>query len=98
MSARRKSPRKRPPNERGIALILVMGSITLLTVFFWIPIVLSRPFVLWKALLVGAMIGLAVLAFVVPVASAFFNFDAPAPLVWQSLAVGLVGAAGVEAV
>ena len=72
------------------------ATITLLTVFFWILIVLARPFVLWKALLVGAMIGLAVLAFTVPVASAFFNFDAPAPLVWQSLAVGLVGAAVVE--
>ena len=33
MSARRKTPRKRRPNERGIALILVLGSITLLTVF-----------------------------------------------------------------
>ena len=74
------------------------ATITLLTVFFWILIVLSRPFVLWKALLVGAMIGLAVLAFVVPFAATFFNFDAPAPLVWQSLGVGLVGAAVVEAI
>jgi cation-transporting ATPase E len=72
------------------------ATITLLTVFFWILIVLARPFVLWKALLVGAMIGLAVLAFVVPVARTFFNFYAPSALVWQSLVIGLVGAAVVE--
>ncbi|GAB3053634.1 HAD-IC family P-type ATPase [Intrasporangium mesophilum] len=74
------------------------ATITLLTVFFWILIVLARPFVLWKALLVGSMIALAVLAFVVPFAATFFNFDAPASLVWQSLAVGVVGAAVVEAI
>ncbi len=74
------------------------ATITLLTVFFWILIVLARPFVLWKALLVASMIGLAVLAFVVPFAANFFNFDAPASLVWQSLAVGVVGAAVVEAI
>jgi len=72
------------------------ATITLLAVFFWILIVLARPFVLWKGVLVGAMIGLAVLAFVVPMARTFFNFDAPPALVWQSLAVGLVGAAVVE--
>ncbi|MFT3775372.1 MAG: type II secretion system protein GspK [Minicystis sp.] len=33
MSARRKTPRKRRADQRGIALILVLGSITLLTVF-----------------------------------------------------------------
>jgi cation-transporting ATPase E len=44
------------------------------------------------------MIALAVLAFVVPFAATFFNFDAPAPLVWQSLAVGVVGAAVVETI
>jgi cation-transporting ATPase E len=74
------------------------ATITLLVVFFWILIVLARPFRPWKVALVGAMIGIAVLAFVVPVARTFFNFDAPAPLVWQSLAVGAVGAALVELV
>ncbi|GAA2165015.1 HAD-IC family P-type ATPase [Humibacillus xanthopallidus] len=74
------------------------ATITLLVVFFWILIVLARPFRPWKVVLVGSMIGLAVLAFTVPFARTFFNFDAPAPLVWQSLAVGAVGAALVELV
>ena len=74
------------------------ATITLLVVFFWILIVLSRPFRPWKVALVGAMIGLAVLAFAIPFARTFFNFDAPAPLVWQSLLIGAVGAALVELV
>jgi cation-transporting ATPase E len=74
------------------------ATITLLTVFFWILVVLSRPFRLWKAVLVGAMVGLAATAFLWPIAAQFFNLDAPLPLVWQSLAVGAVGAALVEGI
>ncbi|MFM6850689.1 MAG: ATPase, partial [Terrabacter sp.] len=74
------------------------ATITLLAVFFWILAVLARPFLAWKAGLVAAMVGLAVLAFVVPLAARFFNLDAPASLLWQSLAIGLVGVAVVEAV
>jgi len=74
------------------------ATITLLTVFFWILVVLSRPFRLWKAALVATMVGLATTAFLWPFAAQFFNLDAPLPLVWQSLAVGAVGAALVEAI
>jgi cation-transporting ATPase E len=74
------------------------ATITLLAVFFWILVVLARPFLAWKAGLVAAMVGLAVLAFVVPFAAQFFNLDAPAALLWQSLAIGVVGAALVEGV
>ncbi|MEW1954518.1 HAD-IC family P-type ATPase [Terrabacter sp. NPDC080008] len=74
------------------------ATITLLTVFFWILAVLARPFRPWKAALLAAMVALAVGAFLVPAAAAFFDLDAPLPLVWQSLAIGIVGAAVVEVV
>lgn len=74
------------------------ATITLLTVFFWILAVLARPFRPWKAALVAAMVGLAVGAFLVPAAAQFFYLDAPLPLVWQSLAVGVAGAVLVEVV
>ena len=74
------------------------ATITLLVVFFWILVVLARPFLLWKAALVIAMVAVAVLAFAVPVARTFFTFEAPAALVWPSLAIGVVGAVLVELV
>jgi cation-transporting ATPase E len=74
------------------------ATITLLTVFFWILVVLARPFRPWKAALVAAMVGLAVTAFLWPPAAGFFDLDAPLPLAAQSLAVGAVGAALVELV
>ena len=74
------------------------ATITLLTVFFWILVVLSRPFRPWKAALVAAMVALAVTAFLWPFAARFFNLDAPLPLMWQSLAVGAVGAGLVEVI
>ncbi|MDC5696266.1 cation-translocating P-type ATPase [Intrasporangium calvum] len=72
------------------------ATITLLVVFFWILVVLARPFLWWKALLIGVMAVLALLAFVLPAGDAFFGFHAPWTLVWQSLAIGLVGAALIE--
>ena len=42
------------------------------------------------------MIALAALAFILPVGRPFFQFDLPAPLLWQSLVVGAVGAVAVE--
>ena len=63
---------------------------------FWILIVLSRPFRLWKALLVGSMIALAALAFTLPLAQHFFDFATTPALVWQSLLVGAVGALAIE--
>lgn len=73
------------------------ATITLLVVFFWILVVLARPFRWWKVGLIGAMAVLAVLAFALPAANGFFGFHAPWTLVWQSLAAGLVGAVLIEA-
>ena len=72
------------------------ATITLLVVFFAILIALARPLVAWKLALVGTLVAVAVLAFVLPAGREFFGFNAPAGLVWQSLAVGAVGAAVVE--
>jgi len=74
------------------------ATITLLVVFFWILVVLARPFRLWKAALVASLVAVAVLAFVLPFARTFFTFDAPPALAWQSLGIGLVGAAAVEVI
>jgi cation-transporting ATPase E len=74
------------------------ATVALLTVAFWILVVLARPFRLWKAGLIAAMVLLAVLAFAVPFARTFFDFDLPIALLWQSLLVGAVGAVCVEAV
>jgi cation-transporting ATPase E len=72
------------------------ATITLLTVFFWILWVLARPVRLWKTLLLGTMMLIAVLAFVVPVAREFFTFDVPPALAFQSLGIGLAGGLLVE--
>ncbi len=72
------------------------ATITLLVVFFWILVVLARPFRWWKAVLIGTMAGLAVLAFMLPIGHQFFGFNAPPALVWSSLGIGVVGAALIE--
>ncbi|MDN5790616.1 MAG: cation-translocating P-type ATPase [Micrococcales bacterium] len=74
------------------------ATITLLVVFFWILAVLSRPWRIWKALLLCSLVAIAVLAFTVPAAREFFTFDVPLTLAWQSLAIGLVGGLLVEAI
>lgn len=74
------------------------ATLSLLVVFFWILIVLARPFRLWKAALIGAMAVLAALAFVLPFARQFFNFDVPGPLLGQSMLIGLCGAVAVEVI
>ena len=57
---------------------------------------LARPFRLWKAALVGSMVAIAVLAFITPLGQQFFNFSLTPAMLWQSLAVGAVGALGIE--
>lgn len=74
------------------------ATVSLLVVFFWILIVLARPFRLWKAVLIGSLMVLAALAFTLPVARRFFDFDLPAGLFWQSLTVGVIGAIAIEVV
>ena len=88
------------PGDVGVDLACIQPStgatITLLVVFFWILVVLARPFRWWKAVLIGTMAALAVLAFVLPIGHQFFGFNAPAELVWASLGIGVVGAALIE--
>ena len=74
------------------------ATVTLLVVFFWILVVLARPFRPWKVALLGAMVLLAVLAFVLPIVARLFTFDVPLPMLGRSLVVGAAGAAAVEAV
>jgi len=72
------------------------ATIALLFTAFWILVVLSRPFRPWKTALVGSMVGLAALAFITPLGQSFFNFSLTTTTLWMSLAVGAVGAAGIE--
>ncbi len=74
------------------------ATISLLVAAFWILIVLARPFRPWKTGLVAGCIAIAVGAFTIPLAQQFFQFSAPAAMVWQSLAVGAVGAVVIEVV
>jgi cation-transporting ATPase E len=72
------------------------ATISLLFTAFWILVVLSRPFKMWKALLLGSMVALAALAFITPLGQSFFNFSLTPTLLWESLAVGAVGALAIE--
>jgi len=72
------------------------ATISLLITAFWILVVLSRPFKMWKALLLGSMVALAALAFITPLGQSFFNFSLTPTLLWESLAVGAVGALAIE--
>lgn len=74
------------------------ATVALLVVALWILVVLARPFRLWKAILVAAMVALAIGGFTVPIARTFFDFALPSGLLWQSLLVGAVGAICVEIV
>ena len=74
------------------------ATVALLVVAFWILVVLARPFRLWKAGLIGAMVLLSVPAFLIPFARDFFDFSLPAGLAWQSVVVGVAGAVCVEIV
>ncbi len=72
------------------------ATISLLFTAFWILVVLSRPFRPWKTALLGSMVGLAALAFITPLGQSFFNFSLTSATLWTSLAVGAVGAVGIE--
>lgn len=74
------------------------ATLALATTFFWILIVLARPFRWWKAGLIGGLIALASLAFLTPLGRDFFEFSVSGDLAWKAIAIGLVGAAGVELV
>ncbi len=84
------------PVDTACYLASTGATIALLVTSFWILVVLSRPFRLWKALLVGSMVAIAALAFITPLGRNFFDFATTPSLVWQSLLVGAVGALAIE--
>ena len=72
------------------------ATLAALVVFFAILAVLARPWRAWKIALVSAMCGLGVVAFVLPVAREFFNFNLPTELLLEAGGIGLVGGALIE--
>ncbi len=74
------------------------ATVALLISSFWILVVLARPFRPRKLALLGVCALIAVGAFTIPLAQEFFQFRAPAAMVWQSMSVGAVGALLIEAV
>ncbi len=74
------------------------ATIALLFTAFWILVVLSRPFVMWKAVLVAVMVAIAALAFITPLGQNFFNFSLTPAILLESLVVGAFGAAAIEVV
>ncbi len=74
------------------------ATLALLVSSFWILVVLARPFRPWKAGLVAGCMLVAVGAFTIPLARTFFQFQAPAAMVWQSLGIGVIGAVAIEVV
>ena len=74
------------------------ATLAVLIVFFWILIILARPLRAWKLALVSTMIGLGVLAFTVPIAREFFNFNLPTELLIESSIIGAIGIGAIEVV
>lgn len=69
---------------------------SVILVFLWILVVLSRPMNRWKILTIAAMAGLAVVAFSLPAMRDVFSFSLPFELAAQALLLGGAGAAIVE--
>jgi len=74
------------------------ATLSVLIVFFWILIVLARPLRAWKLALVLSMMGLAFVAYMVPMAREFFNFNLPTLLLFEAGAIGLAGIVAIEIV
>jgi cation-transporting ATPase E len=73
------------------------ATIVFIMVSLWVLVVQARPLNTWKAVLVGAMAGLASLAFVTPFGRSFFNLKLPkADVTVEAIAIGLAGVVAVE--
>lgn len=81
------------PDERRTA-----ATIAALVVALWILTVLARPLRAWKLALVASMAAIAVAAIAIPPVREAFELSIPGVLLPQVLAIGAVGALGVEAV
>ncbi len=73
------------------------ATIAALCVSLWILAVLARPYDRWKLALLGAMAAVAVSAIVIPPVRDFFELSVPLSFLPQALAIGGVGALGIEA-
>lgn len=92
------APGRIGPADAACSQPSTAATVALLVVAFWILVVLARPFRIWKALLIAAMVSISVGAFTIPLAREFFDFSLPAALAWESLLVGAAGAVLVEVV
>ncbi|MBX9387802.1 HAD-IC family P-type ATPase [Streptomonospora nanhaiensis] len=73
--------------------------ITLCATTLWVLLLVARPFVWWKAVLVAAMVGLLLTALLTPVGRAFFALDVSDPAkVGTALVVAAVAAALITVV
>jgi cation-transporting ATPase E len=72
------------------------ATIAALCVSLWILAVLARPYNRWKLALLGAMAAIAVAAIVIPPVRDFFELSVPLSFLPQALAIGAVGAVGIE--
>ncbi len=72
------------------------ATISALCVSLWILAVLARPYNRWKLALLWAMVVIAVAAITIPFVRDFFELDIPVTFLPQALAIGAVGALGVE--
>ncbi len=74
------------------------ATIVFLMTSLWVLAIQARPMVIWKMALVGAMAGLAVLAFVLPGGREFFDLPLPPALTIATMVVlGAAAAAFIEA-
>ena len=74
------------------------ATLAVLIVFFWILLILARPLRAWKLALVSTMGCLGVIAFTVPFAREFFNFNLPTELLIESSLIGGVGVVAIEVI
>ncbi|MEJ3404850.1 HAD-IC family P-type ATPase [Rathayibacter sp. YIM 133350] len=73
------------------------STIALAVIGLWVLMVLSRPFTIWKALIVAAMYVGLVLAFVIPLTRDFFVLVLPQPqLLTVTLVTAVIGSVLVE--
>jgi cation-transporting ATPase E len=80
----------------GPAEVSTMALATLLIVNFWLLGALARPYNWWKILVVVTMVGLAFLAFAIPVLRHYLELDLPVSHFGLPLILGAAGAAVVE--
>ncbi|WP_239020752.1 HAD-IC family P-type ATPase [Nakamurella antarctica] len=73
-----------------------VATLALMIVFFWILVVLARPFALWKAALISVMALIAVGAFALPLGRSVFDFDMTSSQLMWAVVVGAAGAALIE--